>query len=171
MSQSGQGTGDAGQTILVYNVMLDPWKKHPIRVSSKAHPTVLPLGIFSLLLAAFSCPARVPPLLSTQVLFGGVEGVPSQNLSLSFPFPCGSCSSCDLPGPACPLGPGSGPLPAFLSPRPFLHSFYSWLEQPLSLSNPGKGLSCWSRGWGQEPRRKPVPEAPVPSWSPQLTAG
>ena len=117
MSQSGQGTGDAGQTILVYNVTLDPWKKHPIRVSSKAHPTVLPLGIFSLLLVAFSCPARVPPLLSSQVLFGGVGGVPSQNLSLSFPFPCGSCSSCDLPGPSSTLSiPGWSSLSHCLIP-------------------------------------------------------
>lgn len=75
MSQSGQGTRDAGQTILVYNIMVDPWKKHPICVSLRAYPTVLPLplGVLSLLLAAFSCPARVPPLPSPQVLFGGVS--------------------------------------------------------------------------------------------------
>lgn len=170
MSQSGQGTRDAGQTILVYNIMVDPWKKHPICVSLRAYPTVLPLplGVLSLLLAAFSCPARVPPLPSPQVLFGGVS-LPRTSAA-PFLF---------LVGVALPVISQAqpalwiwavGPLPAFLSPGPFLHSFYSWLDQPLLLSIPGKGLSCWSRGWGQKPRRKPVPEAPLPSWSPRLTA-
>lgn len=85
----------------------------------------------------------------------GVCPFPEPRPLLSFSLQ--SCSSCDPSGPS----PPSGALPAFLSPRPFLRSFYSWLDQPLPLSIPRKGLSRWCRGEGPEPRRKPAPEAPA----------
>lgn len=58
--------------------------------------------------------------------------VPSQNLGLSFPFPC------IVALPVISKAPPSLPLS-----QPFLRSFYSWLDQPLPLSVPRKGLSGW----------------------------
>lgn len=83
---------------------------------------------------AFPYPAWVPPAPP----FGAVlVPVLSQNRGLSFPFPVISQA------PPSPQSGGRRP-PSLPLCKPFLHSFYSWLEQPLPLSVPRKGMSGWS---------------------------
>lgn len=66
----------------------------------------------------------------------------SQNLGLSFPFPCiVTLPVISQAPPSLSLGGAASSLP--LS-KPSLHSFYSWLDQTRSLSIPRKGLSDWS---------------------------
>lgn len=70
-------------------------------------------------------------------------------------FSLQSCSSCDVPGS------GQRAPPAFLSPAlPLLFLFLVGLASPIVV--PRKGLSCWSRGGGPEPRRKPGGKPPAP---------
>lgn len=90
-----------------------------------AHPTVLPAPLGS---SEAQWPSGTLP--APRPCFG--VSVPSQKLGLSFPFPCRAAL------PVMSQDPGSVPLPPS-SPRPFLCSFYSWLDWPLPLSFPGKG--------------------------------
>lgn len=96
---------------------------------------------------AFPYPAWVPPAPPSRAV---LVPVLSQNRGLSFPFPVISQA------PPSPQSGGRRP-PSLPLCKPFLHSFYSWLEQPFPLSVPRKGMSGWSlvtghwlliAGWG-----------------------
>lgn len=89
---------------------------------------------------AFSCPPH------PQALFWCVCPFPEPRPLLSFSLQ--GCSSCDLPGSGR-RAPPCLPL-----------SFYSWLDQPLSLSFPGKGCLAGRGVGGPEPRRKPGQKPP-----------
>lgn len=154
----------------VYSIMLELWKRHPLCVFLRAHLLYfLFLWDPQLALGGLLLPCQSPSPPPPEVLSGMC--VPSQNLSLSFPFPCGV---------ALPVISQAQPALWVWAVGPSLPSSFSGPSSTLSIPGwtslfycpfPGKGYLCWSRGWGWEPRRKPVPEAPLPSWSPQLTAG
>lgn len=125
----------------------EPLENHNLCFPCPAAP-LPPLGGLGSGLGASCRPAGAPPPTQT---------CPPRASAAPFLFLTELLFLCS-PRPSPPCAPPCLPLS-----WPFLHSFYSWLDQPLPLSIPRKGLSCcWSRGWGPEPRRKPGPEATPP---------
>lgn len=127
---------------------LGPRTRHPMRVSLAAHPTVLPASLGILLR-----PARWPSLaLPTPRRCFGVC-VPSQNLGLSFPFPCRAAL------PVISRGLGGVPLPAFLS-----LSIPGWTS--LSHCRSQERAVSLGEGWGdpsQEESRARSPRLAGPA--------